>query len=399
MSLRIKLLKAQQKFLESKTRGTIYRGGIGSGKTRIICYSAILGALKKRRSVIVSFSYPMLRDVVLSTLVSSLPLFGLEQGRDYLINKSEMIVSIAGTEILLRSGDKPDSLRGLNVSDFYIDEAREFKNDSIFLILLGRIRESKDSRWYIVSSPHGNDWVNQLTQSGGNVNLIVQKTADNVFLPYGYINELRSRYTSVFAAQELDAEIIEYRGDIINVAWFNVIPYVKPSNGVRAWDVAVSVKTHSDFSVGALCSYNIVGDGIFCIHNIIRVKCEYPDLRKKIVESAQLDGTDIQICIEDAGQQRGFIDDIKRVSEIKAHTIRAKKPTGDKLNRANSWAARAELGQVYVCKAAWNSEFFDECSSFTADMSHQHDDQIDAVSMAYECLVRPSKVVAKNIRY
>ena len=128
-----------------------------------------------------------------------------------------------------------------------------------------------------------------------------------------------------------------------------------------------------------MCSFK---DDKFTIHNIICGRFEYPDLRKKIIQTAKDDGLGVVIAFEEAGQQLGFIDDLKRNEELRPYTIRADKPEGDKFNRTMPWASRAQLGNVNVCKARWNPDFFDECNSFTADDTHLHDDQIDALAMA-----------------
>jgi phage terminase large subunit-like protein len=89
------------------------------------------------------------------------------------------------------------------------------------------------------------------------------------------------------------------------------------------------------------------------------------------------------VGIEEAGQQRGFIDDISQAPEMGSYVVRPQKPSGDKYNRALPWAARAELGNVILCRGAWNQGFADECDSFTPDDTHDHDDRVDAVSGGY----------------
>ena len=143
VDIRIPVSERQRDFLESNSWGTVYRGGIGSGKTFVMCIRAALRALMGRRQLIVSFSYPMLRDVVRVTMGEVLEKMEVK----YRLNKTEMTYYVGKTEILMRSGDAPDSLRGLNIHDFSIDEARQFTNRDIFDILIGRIRNSEDASW------------------------------------------------------------------------------------------------------------------------------------------------------------------------------------------------------------------------------------------------------------
>lgn len=353
------------------------------------CYKAVLNAIQGRRQLMVSFSYKTLKDVILRTLNQCLEAYGLVSGKDYTTNLTDMIVTVRGTQILLRSGDNPDAIRGIEVSDVYIDEAREFKDNEIFLVCIGRMSESDDGQWHITSSPKGKDWVYKLIEDddgGSNIELIVQKTSENPFLPPNYERELRRNYTMGFANQELEAEIIELGGSVIDPRWFNIINPLIPSNGIRFWDTAVTVKTSGDYSVGALCT--IIG-GRLVIVNIIRDKFLYPNLKKKIVDTAMIDTNRIRIGIESVGQSRGFVDDLKMDPRLRAFTVLSSTPVGDKLNRCLPWVSRAESGLVDICRGAWNDDFKEECSAFTASGLHKNDDIIDAVSGAWKFLAKP----------
>lgn len=394
--MNIDISRKQRLFLQSKAKGTIYRGGIRSGKTYILCIKAILNALVGRRQLVISFSFPMLRDVVLFTFLEVLPKFGLIEDQDYYINKTEMIITLRGTQILLRSGDNPNNIRGISCADFFIDESREFKDDEAFLVALGRISDIEDAQWFICSSPKGKDWTYELC-SDPEVNLIVQKTSENPFLPRSYIRELRKRYTSKFAQQELEASIIELGAGIIDSSWFKYVDRLEYKDAIRAWDLAVSIKTQADFTAGAWCS---MIDSKLYIRHMVHGKFEYPDLKKKIIATAQMDGTDTIISLEQAGQQLGYIDDLKKnTPELLPYTIKSRVPEGDKLNRALPWITRAEAGNVFLVRGPWNAKFTDECRDFAADMSHLHDDQIDAVSQAYALLSKHSVVQAGRVRY
>ena len=387
---------AQLRFLQSTTRGTIFKGGVGAGKTLVLCRKAILSAYVKRRFCLVSFTYRTLKDVVLYTLREELETFGLTEKLHYNIRSSDMIVEVLGAEILLRSADSPDHLRGLNIDDFGIDEARELKDRSTFDIMIARIRKREDAHWYIATTTKGRNWVYEL-EGTRNTQTISQTTLENPFLPQSYIDELLERYTSEFARQELYAEIVDFGAGIIQPGWFKVVQAAPlGKQAVRYWDVAVSIKEAADYSAGALCS---IPGGRFTVHDIVREKWQYPDLRKRIIQTAILDGTDVIIGVEDAGTQRGFIDDLKRLPELRPYTIRAIKPHGDKLNRAMPWAARAELGDVDLVRGKWVSGFLDECSTFTADDTHEHDDMIDAVSGGYQVLTRYRPTTAARVRY
>jgi predicted phage terminase large subunit-like protein len=59
----------------------------------------------------------------------------------------------------------------------------------------------------------------------------------------------------------------------------------------------------------------------------------------------------------------------------------------DKIAYANPWSAQAEHGRVIIVRGQWNDSFLSECENFP---DGGHDDQIDAVSLAYRLLVSRS---------
>lgn len=371
------LARKQAQFLQSKGKTTIFRGGIGCGKTRVLCMRGMLSALNRRDFCLVSFSYPTLRDVCWPLMVEVCDACGVP----CVPKVSDMIFQINGHPLLMRSGDKPDSLRGLNLHDFGIDEAREFKDRALFDIMIGRMRKSADGQAFIVTSAKGKNWTWELEQKEGS-ETVIMKTEENPFLPREYIEYLKAQYTPQFWRQEGEADIVEFGAGIISPEWFRRIAPYRPDDGVRFWDLAVTTSNYSDYSAGALTRF--AGDD-FHILDMVRGKWSFPELRARIIQTAIEDGPGVVIGLEEAGQQRGFIDDLTACPDLRPFTIRTFSPAkhGDKLNRAMPWASRAQLGRVFICLGKWNEAFLSECADFTADDSHRNDDQIDAVSGGY----------------
>lgn len=351
-------------------------------KTFVLCAKAVLNALAGRRELICSFSYPMLRDVITVTMKEVLNRIGLKEADDWTHNKTEAIFNVRGTEILLRSGDAPDSLRGLNIHDFLIDESRQLRDKTIFDILIGRIRNDENARWYMCTTPNGRDWCYEVSLLN-NVTVVTQRTIDNPFLPKSYIKHLQETYTGIFAQQELDGEVVEMVGEIIDTSFFKMIPPLPVSEGVRFYDLAFADKKVSDWTAGALC---LMSGSQFCIADMLHVRAKYPDLRRLIIEQALADGPGVKIGLEDVAAQRAVIDDLAREPRLRRFTIIAQRPTGTKLARAMPWVSRARLGDVKVVNAHWTPDFLAECASFRADGTQPHDDQVDAISGAYSCM-------------
>lgn len=378
------LTSKQIAFLKSQRRGAVFQGGRGAGKSWILCMWAVLRALKGRKVCIVADAYPRLRDFVLPTFLEIFKGFGWIRGVEFDWSGSDNTIKFNSSEgtILLRSGDDPNNLRGLNLHDFGVDEARNFKTNEVFLIMLGTIRLDDKGEWRICSTTRGKNWVWRLQQDA-QVDSFIQSSYDNPFLAKQFLDDMSHHYTGAFARQELYADIVSFSAGVINPSWFNAVEPRQVDGAVRFWDLAVSTKTSADFSSGALCGLK---DGRFTIHNIAAHKLAWPDLKKKIIEVARIDGSHISIGVEEAGQLLGLINDLQTTPELQGFTIRGIKPQGDKFNRCMPWIARAESGMVDMVKGHWNDSFLDECSSFSADLSHEHDDQIDSVSGAYAML-------------
>ena len=61
--------------------------------------------------------------------------------------------------------------------------------------------------------------------------------------------------------------------------------------------------------------------------------------------------------------------------------VRYSVPRENKMIRANGWISRIDSGKVFLAKGLWKAEFIDELSVFP---DGRHDDQVDAVSLAWE---------------
>jgi len=398
----INLSRAQERFITAKTRGRLFLAGIGSGKTYILCYSAITEALQSRICCIVSFTYRSLRDVVASTMINCLEQMSIS----YHFNKVDMTFIINNTPILLRSGDAPDRLRGLNLDSCLIDEASYLSRD-IFDIMIGRLRRSPNAWWGLVSTPKGRNWLydiikqenmlevfNNKYMSNNDLTVVLQSTLTSPFLPDTYVADLLKQYTTSFARQELDAQIIDNTESIFKFKWFNIEYTQYPNTGVRYWDLAVSTKNDADYSVGLLMNKE---EDKYYIQDIKRYKLAYPELKRKIIETAVNDGTDIIIGLEEAGQQQSIIDDIRTNSNLHNHIIRSLRPTKDKISRSYPVASQAERGRIVISDRINIKDFEDECNTFSvANLGKYHDDQIDALNGAYELI---NRVGSTNVEY
>ena len=153
----------------------------------------------------------------------------------------------------------------------------------------------------------------------------------------------------------------------------------------RAWDLATSVKESADYTAGALIAVNKNLD--IYIKNVTRVRAEFPDARKLVIQTAVDDGVEVPVGVEEKVAGLALVQDLQRVPELVGHTIYPMPAKGDKKQRALGWAARARMGHLYLVKPGpgepdWITPFVNECLAFDG-LGLTHDDQVDAVSICW----------------
>jgi PBSX family phage terminase large subunit len=213
LSILYSWLPAQQQFHENKAKFRAYIGGIGAGKTYAGCMESILyQAIPKAGSlgVVVAPTYPMLRDATMRTFFSICP-------REIIKSWTKVdghLTLINGSEILFRSADNPDRLRGPTITWFYLDEAAYCKAEA-WDIMIGRLREAKHKRAaFVTGTPRGFNWVYEkfAKTKRQDYEVVHAKTKDNIHLPQDYVQSLQNAYTGTFALQELDGAFVAFEG-------------------------------------------------------------------------------------------------------------------------------------------------------------------------------------------
>lgn len=197
-------------------------GGIGSGKSWAGAWDLLQHALAPgklgRLYLVVAPTYRMLQDSTWRTLVKlarELRVLRVE-------NKTDMRLTLSnGAEIIGRTADDPERLRGPNVSGVWLDEA-SLMQEPVLDICLGRLREAGEQGWLSATfTPRGRrHWTYRFFAESGQAVLFHCPTAGNPFLPRGFTGRLESRYNPQFARQELGGEFVEIAGSEFPAAWF-----------------------------------------------------------------------------------------------------------------------------------------------------------------------------------
>jgi predicted phage terminase large subunit-like protein len=133
-----------------------------------------------------------------------------------------------------------------------------------------------------------------------------------------------------------------------------------------------------------------VRDGAPYVLDVLRERLEYPDLRRKVIETHHRWSSianNYALLIEDKGSGMSLIQDLRQEG-IRAIPV---KPEKEKILRMNAHTAKIEAGYVHLPRRAhWLEEFRREVMAFPAC---KHDDQIDALSQALDRAFKPKRKI------
>lgn len=150
---------------------------------------------------------------------------------------------------------------------------------------------------------------------------------------------------------------------------------------VRGWDMA-SVTDSGDWTAGV--KIGRLADGRFVIADMVRVQ-EGPDQRDAtMIATAKRDGGSTKIGIPQDPGQAGKTQVAYLARRFQGFKIRTSPETGDKVTRAEPFAAQVNVGNVVMLRGPWNDALINEMRVFP---NGRNDDQIDACSRAFGELV------------
>lgn len=253
-------------------------GGRGAGKTFIGAYDMIRRSTspsgRNRLYMVIAPTYNVLSDVTIRSfkqLAIKLHCYDPSKAR---LNPPSMTMP-GGSEILFRSADTPERLRGPNLSGVWMDEASIMHHDA-YLIAIGGLREQSGAGWLSATfTPKGQGhWTYETfgKPRPGNA-LYHSSTYNNPFLSADFVRNLEGEYVGKFAEQELSGMFVdpdgsewpaEYFSDDI---WFDEWPStiaiktlgVDPSKGSdgKSGDYSAIVKLGRDANGILYCEANL----------------------------------------------------------------------------------------------------------------------------------------------
>jgi predicted phage terminase large subunit-like protein len=383
----IKLHRAQQLFCNSTA---LYRGfaaGISSGKSWVGCHDLIARSKAGRLYMVIGPTYDVLNTSTFRMFEKVAIEMGVADYGDIKKSAPPEVRLKTGATVLFRSADDPDRLRGANLTGCFLDEASLMPKE-VFDVAIGRLRENGEQGWLSAAfTPKGKGhWTfEQFATNKADTVLFTSRTGDNPFNPPQFHETLAKQYTSQMVAQELEGLFIDPGSSLFRRSWFPIVDKLPATIGrCRAWDLAgtsIDEKDgkRADFTAGVLLCKGI--DGVLYVADVRRFKETPQGVESIIRQVAAEDGVGVPIYMEQEVGSAGK----NNISHYARHVLpgynfRGVRSTGSKEIRAQPVAAMAEQGLIKLVRGNWLTNFLDEIEGFPFG---QHDDQIDALSLAH----------------
>lgn len=244
---RAQLLPSQAAFINSDKRFVWFCAGVGGGKTMCGSIWAFKQLLRNPdvNGFIAANTYDQLHAATLPPFRKYLK----EMGMEHVVNKrppeswgieqkfanyNNVLTCKNGSHIYLRSLDKPEPIRGIQIGWGWIDEVASSTVEA-WNIITGRMRDarSEELQLRVTGSPVGDNWTWQefkkaysddpVYDKEGNVKLhpngspmkvkdfydiIFMSSRDNPFLDDDFISSLIASYDPIKVLQEIDGRIV-----------------------------------------------------------------------------------------------------------------------------------------------------------------------------------------------
>jgi PBSX family phage terminase large subunit len=198
-----------------------YFGGVGSGKSVVICGTILRQAIRFGGEYVVARQFmPELRRTTMKAFLEMIPPDLLIEHR--VVDAEVKIKSLSGkpATVYFVGLDEPAKLLSLNLSGAGIDEASEVSEEA-FLLLLNRLRNKNGLRkMYLVGNPRGHNWVYKyfIAKTGlknpESYHLILAPSTENIHLPDGYVQGMLDTYSIERIKRDIYGSFDSFEGQV-----------------------------------------------------------------------------------------------------------------------------------------------------------------------------------------
>jgi predicted phage terminase large subunit-like protein len=160
---------------------------------------------------------------------------------------------------------------------------------------------------------------------------------------------------------------------------------------VRAWDLAAT-ENEGDYTAGPRMLKT--ADNIIYIVDMVRGQWGPDGVENTIKQTAQMDGFDVMVRLPQDPGQAGKSQAKNFITMLSGFNVKAEPVSGDKVTRAQPFAAQVNIGNVKMLRGDWNKDLIKELRVFPNGV---HDDQVDGCSDAFNELNEAPQVTHIDI--
>lgn len=250
--------------------------------------------------------------------------------------------------------------------------SRTNSKETPIIVIMQRLHE-QDLAGYLIEGGNGEEWEH--------VNMPAINEKGEALWPHKHdidkLREMEQANPYNFSGQYMQSPSPP-GGGLFKPEQMKVVEALPAENiqWVRAWDLASSVK--GDWTVGA--KLGRLSDGRLVIGDIVRVRTDADKRDAAIQNTASFDGINTKISLPQDPGQAGKTQILYMTRMLQGFRVVSSTESGDKVTRAEPFAAQVNVGNVLMLKAHWNQALMHEMAMFP---NGKNDDQIDALSRAF----------------
>ena len=306
----------------------------------------------------------------------------------YHYSKRTQQLYIAHSVIDFRSADRPENLEGYGYNIITINEAGiVLKNRRLWTESILPMTIDYKAEVIIGGTPKGKyirknekHLFYELFQKGnypGEWESFNFSSYDNAYVNIDDVKEVEKELPAFLREQEIYGKFVEQNeAGLIKNEWWQYYQAIDKSQIIKkfqSWDTAFKTKEENDFSV---CTTWAMTKSHFYLLDVFRERLEFPELKRKVVELANVYEIN-EILIEDKASGQSLIQELERETRLPIKKIKVDK---DKFSRFIAITPMIEAGRIYLPESApWLDTFLNEFEEFP---NGEFDDQVDSVTQA-----------------